>query len=697
MKLFKFLTVTSCFMMTIVLASLFPCQLMAEDSVPDASQKPLVAKHYYSGFPDAHDTYNAISAAGDGKIYYVLSSDKHDVGGQFYVYDPETDQTKFIADLTEAVGEKEKKSIAQGKSHVEFYEHDGKLYFATHVGFYEMIDGSECLPVNPPEGYQLYPGGYFVSYDMKSGKIESLAIAPHGEGILTMTMDKQRGHLYGITWPKGCLLDYDLNTKQLKDLGLVNAQGESGKIGEDYRVICRSMFVDPRDGNVYYSTAEGNIFFYRPGLAAPEKLEDVDLRLDYFGSYDDTGAGSMAYNWRKIFWYEPENVAYGVHGNSGYLFRFDPKAKTIEIVERLTSEPSRKSGMFDQFSYGYLGFMLGKDQTIYYLTGGPIYQDGKRVKGVDRIAMGAARGLENLHLVTFNIPKREYKDHGAVFYADGELPTYVNSIAQDKAGNIYTLARFMHKDKEIEDLVKIPLEQSPPRWKLVWEENFDKDGVIDETVWSKIPRGRSDWDNCMSDYEALYDVKNGHLILRGMVNPGLPGDTAPFITGGIYSKDKKGFHHGKIEIRAKFGNAQGAWPAFWLLPFDNERWPYGGEIDIMERLNSDAIAYQTVHSHYTYNLKQKEPKTGTTAPIHKDEYNVYGVELYPDRLVFSINGTQTFSYPRIETELEGQFPFDRPYYLLLDMQLGGSWVGEVDSKDLPVEMYIDWVRFYEWK
>ena len=236
-----------------------------------------------------------------------------------------------------------------------------------------------------------------------------------------------------------------------------------------------------------------------------------------------------------------------------------------------------------------------------------------------------------------------------------------------------------------------------PEWELVWEENFDKDEVIDDSVWSKIPRGRSDWQRHMSDYDALYDVKDGNLILRGMVNPGLPGDTVPFVTGGIYTKDKKPFYNGKIEISAKLGNARGAWPAFWLLPFDNTQWPNGGEIDIMERLNSDTIAYQTIHSHYTTVLKQYEPKRGTTAPIRKDEYNVYGVELYADSIVFSINGKHTMNYPRIETELEGQFPFDRPFYLLLDMQLGGSWVGEVDPNDLPVEMYIDWVRFYERK
>jgi len=239
--------------------------------------------------------------------------------------------------------------------------------------------------------------------------------------------------------------------------------------------------------------------------------------------------------------------------------------------------------------------------------------------------------------------------------------------------------------------------QPQPGWKLVWEENFDKDGVIDNAVWSKIPRGTSDWNRHMSDYDPLYDVKDGNLILRGIVNPGLPGDSVPYITGGIFTKNKKGFYRGKIEISAKFGDAQGAWPAFWLLPFDNTPWPYGGEIDIMERLNSDDFVHLNIHSYYTNRLRQREPKTSATAPIRYGEFNTYGVALYPDSVVHFVNGVPYLTYPRIETDLEGQFPFDRPFYLLLDMQLGGSWVGEVKTDDLPVEMYIDWVRFYEWK
>jgi len=231
-------------------------------------------------------------------------------------------------------------------------------------------------------------------------------------------------------------------------------------------------------------------------------------------------------------------------------------------------------------------------------------------------------------------------------------------------------------------------------WTLVWEENFDGDS-FDASRWSKIPRYVSDWNNFMSDYDSCYRVADGLLILRGLNNTALPDDTATFLTGGLFTKDKVGFGNGRIEIRAKLGKATGAWPAFWLLPFDNTPWPKGGEIDIMERLNGESIAYQTVHSPYTYTLGIKEPKQGATGPIDPDDFNVYAVEMYPDSLRFDINGLHTFTYPRIETDKADQFPFDRDFYLLLDMQLGGSWVGSVDPADLPVEMWIDFVRFYK--
>ena len=418
--------------------------------------KHLTATPFYSGFELAHDTYNALAAASDGKIYYVLCSESYHEGGRMYVFDPATNQTHFLADLTEICGEAGQKQIPQGKSHVEFYEHDGKLYFGTHVGVYEMIDGMERMPRNPPDGLGLYPGGHILSYDLAEGTFTDLARLPSGEGILTMTIDRARNLLYVLSWPLGHLLRFDLTTNQLTLIGPTGGRGEAGRVGDDYRVICRSMFVRPANGAVYLSTAEGDILRCRPEATALEKVPGVHLRLDYFGRYDPTQPGSMAYHWRKIFWHPQRGAAYGVHGNSGYLFRFDPGKTTLKLVERLTSEPSRRSGMFDQFSYGYLGFQLGPDgQTIHYLTGGPIYVDGQRVAGADYIAKGGARGLENLHLVTYHLPTSHYRDHGPIFYPDGRRPTYVNAIAVAADGTVYTLARFVQQGREVQDLVRV--------------------------------------------------------------------------------------------------------------------------------------------------------------------------------------------------------------------------------------------------
>ena len=116
----------------------------------------------------------------------------------------------------------------------------------------------------------------------------------------------------------------------------------------------------------------------------------------------------------------------------------------------------------------------------------------------------------------------------------------------------------------------------------------------------------------------------------------------------------------------------------------------------MERLNQDTFVYQTVHSYYTHTLNEKDnPPNGTIVSINPHEFNVFGVDFFPDSLVFHVNGVKTFTYPRIATDKEGQFPFDVPQYLLIDMQLGGIWVGEVDPTGLPVEMAIDWIKHYQ--
>ncbi|MDM1293072.1 glycoside hydrolase family 16 protein [Sphingobacterium sp. N143] len=235
------------------------------------------------------------------------------------------------------------------------------------------------------------------------------------------------------------------------------------------------------------------------------------------------------------------------------------------------------------------------------------------------------------------------------------------------------------------------------KWKLVWEESFSS-ATLDTSKWSRIPAGGSDWNRHMSTDDVCFGWENGELILKGITNTDRSTDARPFLTGGIWSKGKFAFQYGRIEIRAKLGSAKGAWPAMWMLAELDKygKYPKNGEIDIMEHLNFDDIIYQTTHSYYTLDLGKKDhPKHFGTAAIKAGDYNVYGISWYPDRIVFQLNGKDTFTYPRVSGVDPSQWPYDQPFYILIDQQLGGSWVGEVAPDQLPVEMRVDWVKVYQ--
>jgi hypothetical protein len=429
--------------------------LKNDKEVLSKNNRGIKATYYDSGFELSHDTYNGIYAASDGLIYYVLCSESIEEGGKMYAFDPAAKKIRFCGDLTEVCGEKEWKTIPQGKSHVNFIESNGKLYFGTHIGYYTNVDGMEKMGI-PPEGYQPYPGGHLLSFDLKTGKFEDFGIVPYKEGVLTMNMDTRRNIIYGITWPTGYFFSYDVVKKEMKDLGRISEDGENG-VKEKYRTLCRSIAIDPDTGIAYFSTADGIIFRYSADTGHIEPIVEDNLKKDYFGLYDPASPGHMGYNWRQVFWYPQHKCVYGVHGNSGYFFRFDPAAGRVELLDRITSRPSQRSGMFDLFSYGYLGLLLGHDQrTVYYLTGSPLFINGKRVAGKANTAKGEAKGLENLHLVTYDILTYHYQDHGPVCFKDGSAPLYVNSIAVGRDGHIYFLGRITENNKTRTDLISIP-------------------------------------------------------------------------------------------------------------------------------------------------------------------------------------------------------------------------------------------------
>lgn len=249
-------------------------------------------------------------------------------------------------------------------------------------------------------------------------------------------------------------------------------------------------------------------------------------------------------------------------------------------------------------------------------------------------------------------------------------------------------------------------------WQLVWEDHFNIES-LDTSTWSRIGLFESSkWKvpiekwrevkNCFRYITATdprvvtFDQSNIHL--KGIINPdSLTGDPRPYLTGGIYSWGKFAFQYGRVEIKAKLDHAYGMWPAIWMLS-EKDVYPnqHNGEMDIMETLNHDDFAYQTTHNHSTITLKQTEPKKSTTAKINKNEYNIYSVSWYPDKLVYAINGVTSIEYPKVAGGGTYQWPFDQPFYLLIDQQMEHEWPGMITHpEELPISLTVDWVRLYQ--
>lgn len=235
-------------------------------------------------------------------------------------------------------------------------------------------------------------------------------------------------------------------------------------------------------------------------------------------------------------------------------------------------------------------------------------------------------------------------------------------------------------------------------WKLVWQDEFSVNGKPDTLKWRAAPRAKPDWACYCFDDTTTAVVRDGVLLLKGL-KAAAAQDTVAYQTGCIDTKGKFSFLYGKVEVRAKMPQGGGSWPAIWLMPEKSKYggWPRSGEIDVMEHLNFDTIFYQTLHSSYIDQLNKKDnPKYFATASFNVGAFNVYGMEWYADRIDFFINGTKTFSYPKIANDTSAtQWPFDQPFYIILNQALGGNWPGPVNDKHLPQQFEIDYVRVYQ--
>lgn len=176
--------------------------------------------------------------------------------------------------------------------------------------------------------------------------------------------------------------------------------------------------------------------------------------------------------------------------------------------------------------------------------------------------------------------------------------------------------------------------------------------------------------------------------------------TDVYACGGLFTQKTFTFQYGYVEARARFDCVQGCWPAIWMLPAAGQNWPNNGEIDILEHLNSETTAYQTLH--FFADNGTSDASAGLQGKITGEltGWHTYGMEWTENAITFYVDGTKTGT---ITGDAYTNWPFDREnneFYLMIDQQIGGNWVEGtkgIDDKTLSergAALDIDYIRVY---
>lgn len=231
---------------------------------------------------------------------------------------------------------------------------------------------------------------------------------------------------------------------------------------------------------------------------------------------------------------------------------------------------------------------------------------------------------------------------------------------------------------------------------LIWSDEFDKSGSFDSSKWSFAKRGHVAWNKFITQDEAYVYQKNGNLVLR-MDNRKIPGDTISYHSGGVQSSTKFNLKYGKVEVKAKFTQGRGSWPAIWMMPepeYAKGTWPDCGEIDIMEHVNNEPVIHQTLHN--AAHTAKSGVSTATKSSIYNvNNYNVYSIIWTPSKIQFYLNSDLKYTFTKKQEWGNKQWPYDVPFYIILNQAGGAGWPGKLNEADLPFQMEVDYVRVYD--
>jgi beta-glucanase (GH16 family) len=242
----------------------------------------------------------------------------------------------------------------------------------------------------------------------------------------------------------------------------------------------------------------------------------------------------------------------------------------------------------------------------------------------------------------------------------------------------------------------------PPGWKLVWSDEFDgPDGsAVDATRWS-FAAGGGGWGNGeLEDYTNKLDnasIQGGALAIKAKKEEGKP---SRYTSARLTTRGKGDWLYGRVEVRAKLPRGQGIWPAIWMMPTDATygTWPASGEIDIMELLGHEpARVYGTLH--YGNPHQQQGQHYDLAQGTFADDYHTFALEWEPGEMRWYVDGDRYQTLTEWHTSsTKGVYPapFDRRFYLILNVAVGGAWPGYPDATTIfPQAMLVDYVRVYQ--
>lgn len=246
-------------------------------------------------------------------------------------------------------------------------------------------------------------------------------------------------------------------------------------------------------------------------------------------------------------------------------------------------------------------------------------------------------------------------------------------------------------------------------YNLVWSDEFDQES-FDDVTWTE-------WQGTAFNNEAQYYTRrdtnvyidNGNLYLVGL-RENYGGRS--WTSGRIKTQDQFEFQYGKVEVRAKLPAGKGMWPAFWMLGANiNEiGWPYCGEIDIMENRGhqtnkvSGTIHYSAVDPANSSNSLADRRLIGTeyTLPSPGDfsnSYHLFQLEWTDSEIIWSVDNVEFFRLSKSQIEETTSFyPFDKPFYLILNLAIGGDYLGDQQPDETTPdrnELIVDYIRVYQ--